>query len=350
LKNPIVIGLLIFAGLLLSIGVALTFGSASISAFGQTPVAGRTVWDVLLYHLSFGQTTTPDPVADTIIWKLRLPRILLAMVVGGGLSIIGVAMQALVRNPLAEPYILGVSSGASAGASLFYLGFLPPLVSKALSLPLSAFLGALCAMLVVYLVARTGPTLSTGRLLLAGVAVGAMLASVTSFVTFASPEPQKLRAILFWLMGSFSGTTWADVGGPFLVTLFGLGVLMALARSLDALLLGEEPARNLGVSVEILKQALIVLTALVTGILVAASGVIGFVGLIVPHAIRFVAGVTHRRLIPISFLTGAFFLLWVDLAARTLLPNQELPIGVLTALCGVPFFLILLRRAAYGFS
>lgn len=334
------VGVGLVAVLLVSAGVAVAFGSASV-ALGDV---ARSVG----HRLTGGAVAAPGEVADVIVWTLRLPRVVLAALVGGGLAVIGVAMQALVRNPLAEPYILGVSSGASAGVSLFYLGFLPPLLARSLSIPLAAFLGALAAMLVVYLVARQGPRVSTARLLLAGVAVSAFLAALTAFVTFASPEPNKIRTVLFLLLGSFAGTTWGEVALPAAGSLLGLGVLWALARPLDALLTGEEPAQSLGVPVEAVKRVLIGLAALVTGLLVAASGIIGFVGLIVPHAVRFVVGVSHRRVVPVSFLAGGVFLVWADLAARTLLPSQELPVGVLTALCGVPFFLVLLRRAGPG--
>jgi iron complex transport system permease protein len=291
-----------------------------------------------------------DPVVTRIVWDLRLPRTLLALLVGGGLSIIGVAMQTLVRNPLAEPYILGISSGATAGASLFYLGFLPPLISRTLTMPFAAFLGGLLSITLVYLVARTETRVSVARLLLAGVAMSALMSSLTSFVTFSSPEPDKLRAVLFWLLGSLSGTRWEILPIPALTAGFGLLLMMGLTRPLDALLVGEEPAHSLGMPVELLKRLLIVLAALVTGTLVATSGAIGFVGLIVPHAVRLTVGVTHRRLVPLSFVVGALFLLWADIAARSVLPGQELPVGILTALCGVPFFLVLLRTGNYQFG
>jgi iron complex transport system permease protein len=291
-----------------------------------------------------------DPIAERIIWQLRLPRVLLASITGGGLAIVGVAMQTLVRNPLAEPYILGLSSGASAGASLFYLGLLPPLLSRTLSMPLAAFLGALLTLTLVYLVARQNGTLSISRLLLGGVAISALMASVTSFVTFASPNPDKLRAVLFWLLGSFSGARWSLLPLPVLAAIFGFLGLLILARPMDLLLLGEESAAQLGLSVEWTKRLLILLAALVTGTLVSFSGIIGFVGLIVPHAVRALVGVPHRRVVPLSFLLGAIFLVWADLVARLLLPGTELPVGVVTALCGVPFFLVLLRRSPYRFG
>jgi iron complex transport system permease protein len=334
-------GLGLLAALVVSVGVSVAFGSAAI---GWTDVYR------VLGHRLLGLGSPIDPVTDRIVWQLRLPRAVLACIVGGGLSVIGVAMQTLVRNPLAEPYILGISSGASAGASLFYLGFLPPLISRTLTMPVAAFLGGLVSITLVYLVARDGPRVSVARLLLAGVAMSALMASLTSFVTFSSPEPDKLRAVLFWLLGSLNGTRWEQLPIPALTTGLGLGSLLVLARPLDAMLVGEEPAQSLGMPVETIKRGLIVLAALVTGTLVAVSGAIGFVGLIVPHAVRLLSGIPHRRLVPFSFLGGAVFLCWADLAARTLLPAQELPVGILTALCGVPFFLVLLRRRSYAFG
>jgi len=341
MKKPWVVGLGLVAGLFVTVGVAVSIGS--------TTIGWTDVYSVLARHL-LGVSVSVPPTIDRIVWQLRLPRAVLACIVGGGLSIIGVAMQTLVRNPLAEPYILGISSGASAGASLFYLGFLPPLLSKTLSMPVAAFLGGLASISLVYLVARDGPRVSVARLLLAGVAMSALMASVTSFVTFSSPEPDKLRAVLFWLLGSLNGARWIELPIPAATTGLGLVVMLVLARPLDAMLVGEEPAQSLGMPVEAIKKGLIVLAALVTGTLVAVSGAIGFVGLIVPHAVRLLSGVPHRRLVPLSFLAGAIFLCWADLFARTILPAQELPVGILTALCGVPFFLVLLRRRNYQFG
>jgi iron complex transport system permease protein len=341
MRRPWLVGLGLTAILVATVGAAV--------AVGSTTTTWTDPYRVLAHHL-LGVGPALDPTLDRIVWRLRLPRAVLACIVGGGLSIIGVAMQTLVRNPLAEPYILGISSGASAGASLFYLGFLPPLLTKTLTMPVAAFAGGLVSITIVYLVARDGSRVSVARLLLAGVAMSALMASITSFVTFSSPEPGKLRAVLFWLLGSLSGARWGLLLVPALATALGLGAMLVLARPLDAMLVGEEPAQSLGMPVEALKRGLIVLATLVTGALVAVSGAIGFVGLIVPHAVRLLVGVPHRRLVPLSFVAGAIFLCWADLAARTLLPGQELPVGILTALCGVPFFLVLLRRRAYQFG
>ena len=330
-----IVGLGLVAALVAAVTASLVWGSVDMGP--------SRVWAALLGG--------PGPEVDQqIVWMLRMPRIVLALSVGGGLAVIGVAMQALVRNPLAEPYILGASSGASAGAALFYLGFLPAVVSRTASMSVVAVAGAWLAVLAVFAAARKGPVLSTTRLLLAGVAMSAMLGSVTAFVTFASPEPDKLRAVLFWLLGSLSGTRWGEVWAPLVISTASGTALWALARPLDLLSTGEEAAAALGVPVEGLKRGLIAIAAVATGVLVASAGVIGFVGLIVPHAVRLVAGATHGRLVPLAFAGGAVFLLLADLAARTILPAQEVPVGVLTAICGVPFFLLLLRRFGSGLA
>ncbi|MEM7789252.1 MAG: iron chelate uptake ABC transporter family permease subunit, partial [Bacteroidota bacterium] len=216
------------------LALALLVSVAASVLFGSVDLGPERVWTALLGD---------GPEADrTIVWSLRMPRVVLALAVGGGLAVVGVAMQALVRNPLAEPYILGASSGASAGASLFFLGFLPAVVSKNASMSVVAVAGAWIAVAAVFAVARRGPTLSTARLLLAGVAMSALLGSVTAFVTYASPEPDKLRAVLFWLLGSLTRASWATVWGPAAASVGALAMLWLLARPLDLLSTGEEPA------------------------------------------------------------------------------------------------------------
>ncbi len=320
----------------LAITAALGVVAAAV-VWGSADLGAARVWAAL--------TGRGDATATTIVWQLRMPRVVLAAVVGGGLAVVGVAMQALVRNPLADPYLLGASSGASAGASLFFLGFIPPVVARSLSMPLAAVAGAWIAVATVVAVSRKGGALEPARLLLTGVAVSALLGSVTAFVTFASPDPDKLRAVLFWLLGSFAAATWSAVWIPLAASLGAGGLLWTLARPLDLLTTGEEAAAALGVPVERLKGALVLITAVATGAAVAASGVVGFVGLVVPHAVRMVVGPSHRRLVPLAFAAGAAFLVLADLAARTVLAGQELPVGVLTAICGVPFFLALMRRS-----
>lgn len=336
--------------LLLYVGAGLA-GLLSVLAgvlIGAESLAPRDVLGALVTGVTGDEPATG--LASTIVLQIRLPRVLLAGLVGGGLAVAGVAMQALVRNPLAEPYILGISSGASAGASLMFFGLLPPILTGVVSLQLAAFLGGLIAISIVLAISRTGRVVSVARLLLAGVAVSAMMAAITSFVTFLSPDPEKIRSILFWLLGSLSGTDWKDLWLPLAASLLIAGFCLTAGRSLDALLLGDEPAQNLGVRVESLKRWIVLLTALVTGVLVAQTGAIGFVGLVVPHSVRSIAGVGHRRLVPVSFVVGAVFLIWADILSRTIVRPSELPVGVLTALCGAPFFLYLLRRRDYRFG
>jgi iron complex transport system permease protein len=333
MRHPLAVGLALGAALLALLAAALFVGSAHLAP-------GR-VWAALA---AGPDGDAADPAAHAIVWALRFPRALLALAVGGGLAVVGVAMQALVRNPLAEPYLLGVSAGASAGATLFYLGFLPVALGQVLSLPLAASLGALLAVLAVFAAAQTRGGLSTTRLLLAGVAASSLFVAFTAFATFAAPNADRARSVMFWLLGSLAGTRWGEVTLPWVAALGAAAVLFGLARPLDALLLGEDAAAALGVPVEPLKKWLVGLTALATGALVAAAGAVGFVGLVVPHVVRFAVGAPHRRVVPLAFAGGAGFLLACDLAAQLLLPGRELPIGVVTAACGAPFFLWLLRR------
>lgn len=339
-KNHLIL-LLLLVLVIPVLGIGMAFGSVSLP-FGFTL---RTIWEALT-----GSGATDGDRMAQLVLQLRLPRTLAAFIVGAGLSMIGVAMQALVRNPLAEPYVLGISGGASAGASLFYMGLLPTFVASRIDISVAAFLGALLAITIVYLVARGGGRLSVSRLLLAGVALAAFMAAISAFVTIASPDANKTRAVLFWLMGSFGSITWSDLPIATAVTIGGGVLLFGLSRPLDALLSGEEPARSLGVRVERLKKLLILLSALVTGVLVSISGAIGFVGLIIPHSIRSILGISHRWVLPGSFLVGGMFMVLADTLSQVVLPGQQLPVGIVTALCGVPFFLMLLRQTDYQFK
>ena len=334
--------------LALIVPVAMTMGLL----LGPVDLTIAAVFNALRGSLGLGQAGAgaESGTAAIIIMKLRLPRVLAAFVVGAGLSVVGVAMQALVRNPLAEPYILGISGGAAAGASLFYMGLLPPLALALLNVSTAAFAGALGTILLVYAVARTSEGLSVARLLLAGVAMASLMGAVSAFVTFASPDANRLRAVLFWLMGSFSGSSMSDLPLATVVTIASAGILWTLSRSLDALLLGEEPAHGLGVPVERVKHILIVIASLVTGVLVAISGAIGFVGLIVPHMVRGFVGVNHRYVLPASFLAGGTFLILADILSQIVLAGQQLPVGIVTSIAGVPFFLLLLRRSSHRFK
>lgn len=287
-----------------------------------------------------------DAVHRVILLDLRLPRAILGLLVGGGLALAGAVFQALLRNPLAEPFILGISGGSAAGAVLVLaLGLA---AAGSAILPLAAFAGALVAILLVFRVAAaTDRSLDVRVLLLAGVVVGSFFTAVIALILSLS-EARAVRSAVLWMMGSLAGATWVSVGVVAMYTIPAALVLMGLARALNLMAVGEETASYLGADVERVKRVAYGVASLVTAAGVAFAGIIGFVGLIVPHGIRLLAGPDLRFLLPLSFLAGAAFLTLADLAARLLLAPTEIPIGVITAFVGVPLFLVLLRRSMTG--
>jgi len=279
---------------------------------------------------------------ETIIFDIRLPRVVLAGLVGSALATAGATYQGLFRNPLADPYLIGVAQGAALGA---VIGFLLPPAWHILGfgiIPLLAFCGAIVSTAIVYNLARVGKTLPATTLILAGVAIGALLASIVSYLVISSGE--KIHGIMFWLMGSFSLSQWSEVIIALPYVILGVTIILLYARSLNLVQLDEEQAQQLGINVERLKLVLLVAATLITAAAVSFVGIIGFVGIIVPHAVRLIWGVDHRFLLPLSVLTGAVFLILADMIARTIVAPTEIPIGIVTALCGAPFFLYLLKR------
>jgi iron complex transport system permease protein len=285
-----------------------------------------------------------DATTVAIVRRLRLPRAVLAGLAGGSLALSGAVFQALLRNPLAEPYVLGVSGGAAVGAVLVISVF--GLTASSGLVAVAAFAGAAGAVALVFRIAAgAGRALDTRVLLLAGVVCGALFnALILLVLTFADPD--SFRSAVFWMMGSFSGATWGGVSVLALAAAPAIAVLLALARPLDLLSLGEETAAVLGVNTERTKLLAFATASLLTGAAVAVSGVIGFVGLVIPHVVRLLWGGDHRRLLPASILLGASFLVLMDALARTVAAPTELPVGAVTALTGVPFFVYLLRRRA----
>ncbi|MCC9306135.1 iron ABC transporter permease [Kitasatospora sp. RB6PN24] len=325
-----------------ALAVALLAALTVAVSLGAVDIPVGEVWTVLGHRLA-GDAPQPG-TRDLIVWQLRAPRALLAAVVGAGLGLVGTAVQALVRNPLADPYLLGISSGASLGAvAMIVLG---AGVGSALGFGVSAaaFAGALASFALVWALARRGGGFAPMRLVLAGVGIGQFLSGFTSFLVLQVGDDQQTRGVLFWLMGSLGGATWSQLPIPVAAVALGLLVLQARARSLNALLMGDETAAGLGVDVARLRRELFAVTSLLTGVLVAVSGAIGFVGLLVPHVCRLLVGGDHRRLLPLSALAGAVLLVVVDTIARTALSTQEVPIGVVTALIGAPVLLYLLDR------
>lgn len=323
-----VVGLVLLA---LSIAVAITIGPADLSVGEVFAVVGQ--------HLGLGDADV-SRIRDGIVWELRLPRTLLAAVCGAGLAICGAIMQSLLRNPLADPFVLGISSGASTGAVVVVvLG----VGGGIITLSTGAFIGATVAFAMVLLLAA-GAGGTPDRVVLAGVAATQLFSALTSFIVTSSADAEQTRSVLFWLLGSLSGADWRDVVTCGTVCVVGLVICIALAPALDAFAFGEDAASSLGISVRTVRLVLLVVTALITATLVSAAGAIGFVGLVLPHAARAVVGPGHRLLLPATALIGAIFLVWVDTVARTVFSPQELPVGVVTALVGVPAFAVILYR------
>ncbi|MEV0505704.1 iron ABC transporter permease, partial [Streptomyces spectabilis] len=326
------------AGLFLLAALALV-GSAAVSVrIGTMDVSYGDIARSAGFHLGFG-TEPAAPLLDSLIWELRVPRVLMAALVGASLAVCGAALQAVTRNALADPYLLGISSGASTGAvAVVVLGF----GSASLGVTGGAFVGALVSFALLMLLLRRGG-LDSVRIVLTGVVVSQLFTALTSLVLMASGDAEMIRAITQWLLGSMAPARWDAVAVTAAVTAVGLLVLWLNSAALDGFSFGADTASSLGVDVTTTRRLLLVVTSLMTSVAVASVGAIGFVGLIVPHGVRFLVGPGHRVLVPLSALVGAVFLVWTDALARVAFTPQEVPVGVFTALLGVPLFLLVLR-------
>jgi iron complex transport system permease protein len=333
---PFSVLLLVFFLLLcLSVSIALSFGPSRLPA--------RAVWEVALMRVTGIQLGIYSPAQEHIVLYLRFPRVFLAALVGAGLAVVGVVLQAAVRNPMADPYIIGVSPGAALGAVfVLMLGLNNDLGQGGISA--AAFIGGMIAFGLVGLFAWQKGKVLPSRVILAGVAVSYFFTSLSSFLILNSAEHVPSQTILYWLMGSVAGARWDQLGLPALLVLSCSLYILLMARNLNLIALGDETVSALGVNPHWLRFKLMTLAALLTGVLVSVSGGIGFVALMVPPAVRLYTGSDHRRLLPLALLGGAIFLVWVDLAARLLIQPAELPLTVVTAFLGTPFFLWLLRR------
>lgn len=317
--------------------VLLAVAMAFATSIGETPIPIQTVIDALANHI-FGATRHIDPIDAGIIWNYRLSRAVVAAACGAGLAVSGVVLQALLRNSLADPYLLGISAGASTGAvSVVILG----VGGGMLTLSMGAFAGALLAFVFVSLLALQagrGP----GGIILAGIAGSQMFNALTSFIVTKSANAEQARGIMFWLLGSLSGVRWPDASLAVPVIVLGLLVCLWHSRALDAFTFGRESAASLGISVRRVHVVLIGTTALMTAVMVSIVGSIGFVGLVIPHAARFFVGARHGLLLPLAALIGALFLVGADIVSRIIVPGQVVPIGVVTALVGAPAFALIL--------
>jgi iron complex transport system permease protein len=318
-------------GLVVSLVVAMLIGSGNIG-FGEL----GQVWGG---HLGFAVEPLPR-LLDSLVWDLRVPRVLMGAVVGAGLGICGAVLQAVTRNALAEPYLLGVSHGASTGAVVIVvLG----VGGGAISLSGGALLGALCSFaLLLALLGQRG--LGSVRVVLTGMVIGLLFHAITYLILMASSDADTTRAIMHWLLGSMASARWDSLVVTAVVGAVGLIVLWLYSTALDAFAFGTDTAASLGINVRTTRTVLLVVTAVLISVVVASVGAVAFVGLIVPHAVRFLIGPLHRVLLPASALVGAIFLVWTDALSRVAFAPREVPVGVFTALVGVPLFLLVLRR------
>lgn len=333
--NLIILTLVIL--LLFSIALFTTIGTAKVGVVDIYKIIGSKI-PLISNHIDISNIADS---AKSIIWNLRLPRVLLGAIIGASLSVAGAAFQGMFKNPMADPYVIGISSGAALGAALAIVLKIDISIINISSITIFAFIGALIAVLTVYNIARVKNKVPVTTLLLAGVAVGQFLTAIMSFLMILSDK--DMVRITYWTLGSLSGKGWDPVLAIALPSLVCMIVITFFARDLNILLTGEESAQSLGVDVERTKTYILLLGTFITAVAVSVSGIIGFVGLIIPHIVRLLIGPDHRILLPASALLGSIFMIFADTVARTLISPIEIPVGIITALFGGPFFIYLLR-------
>ena len=327
----------------LALGVAVLIASLGWAiSVGAIGVPLQTVWGVLAHKVLPG-LIVPDWSAgrEAIVWDIRFPRAILACLVGAGLAMVGASLQAVTRNPLADPHLLGISAGGAFGAILALLH--TGLFIGLLTVPLYAFAGALASTLLVLAVSQFASATSADRLVLAGVAVSFIVMSAANVLIFLG-DPRATHTVVFWMLGGLGLAQWSQLIYPFAVFVICGAYLWKNAVNLNAMTIGDETASTLGIPVARFRLSVFVIGALITGVMVAFSGIIGFVGLMIPHIVRLFIGGDYIRVLPLSALCGAIFLLWADILARTIMAPDEMPIGILTGLIGGVFFIWLLRR------
>jgi iron complex transport system permease protein len=336
ISKPVIMALLI---------ALLFFSMIGAMIMGAVTIGWRNVFVILLEALPFYEPASAAeiaPVYKDILLQIRVPRVLLAAAVGSSLAVSGAVFQGLFRNPMADPYVIGISSGAALGAVFAMLGGYSLAVGGFGAVPLFAFFGGLATIMLVYSMARVGRAVPVMTLLLAGIAVSAFLSALVSLLTYFAGE--RLHQVIFWMMGGLGGATWQQVYVMLPYALVGYICVSFFSRELNAMLLGEETASHLGVNTEAVKKILLAGASLLVAAAVSTSGIIGFVGLVVPHFVRLVAGPDHRFLIPASALLGGALLIATDTLARIIIAPSELPVGIITALIGAPMFVYLLKK------
>lgn len=329
--------LILFILLILMIGTTSTIGSASISPIDVYKVVVSKI-PVVGGLIDIDSITSSQ---HSIIWSVRLPRVLLAVIVGAGLSISGASFQGLLKNPMADPYILGISSGAALGAAIAIIMKLEAAFMGFSGISIMAFIGALIAVTLVYNIGRIRSHVPVTTLLLAGVAVGQFLTAITSLLMVI--YNRDMTKIIYWTLGSLAGKGWNPITTMSIPLIVAMGILLFFSRDINIMLTGEESAKSLGVNVERIKVYVLLLGTFITSMAVSVSGIIGFVGLIIPHIVRLIVGPDHRILLPASAIVGSIFMVFTDTIARTVISPMEIPVGIITAIFGGPFFIYLLR-------
>ena len=340
---PIYIGtsLILLIVLILSIGLAVAIGSVNISI--------KEVYSIILYKLfNIGKISASAAKID-VVWLIRMPRIILAIGVGMGLSVVGIVMQAIVKNPLADPYILGISSGASLGATLaIMLGIGTTLGSNYIGV--MGFIGAFATSMLVLILSNIGGRTNSVKLILSGMTLSSVCSAFSSFIVYISNDAQGMKNISFWLMGSLSGANWDQISFILPIIFTGTLFFMTQYRTLNLMLLGDDVSVTLGTDLHKFRVLYLIITSLMIGIIVYASGMIGFIGLIIPHIVRMIFGTDHKKIIPIAVILGAIFLIWADVLSRIIIKGAEIPIGILISMIGAPCFVWLMIKKSYGFG
>ncbi|EGT0014618.1 TPA: iron ABC transporter permease [Clostridium perfringens] len=316
-------------------------------SFGAVDIPPYDVYRVFLYKVFGIKIGNLDEILNStlfdIIWGVRMPRVLLGAFAGMALAMVGVIMQATIQNPLGDPYILGLSSGASLGATFSILiGFSGVLSS--FGAPLGAFLGALMASIFVYFLARIGGRITPFKMILAGMVISSICSSLTSLIIFLSKDNEGIRTVNFWMMGSLAGAEWSNIVLPIAISVIPLIYFFTQYRNLNLMVLGDETSITLGLNIEKHRKIYMILSSLITGVIVSVCGTIGFVGIMIPHIVRLIFGTDHKTLLTFSALVGAIFLIWADVIARCAITNMELPIGIITSVIGAPFLLWLMVK------
>lgn len=345
----------VFAAIIIALLAAAILSIVVSVSIGQVSIPFNQSCQILIYKLTGLQIGDVSELSSgvfvDVIWQIRLPRVLLAMIAGIGLTLCGTVMQASVQNPLADPYILGISSGASLGATFsIMIGFGTAGILGDMRIAFWAFMGALAAAALVLGLASIGGKMSSVKLVLVGTVINALCNAFSSFIIYFAKNAEGIRSVTFWTMGSLASAQWEKLSLIAMIVMLAVVFFLFQSRVMNTMLMGEETAVTLGVNLNFYRRLYMIVSAVVTGVIVSTCGIIGFVGLIVPHIVRSIVGSDHKRLLPASILFGAIFLIWTDVFARTIILNGELPIGIVTSLLGAPAFMYMLVRKEYGFG